>query len=726
MLLFCVFNVSAIPTDIKAYVILSLDDYTKYGYDLERVVDPVFYERNVICEGNLPLVFKFNQFSKSEFIKEDFITLEKLGFSLDTEVFVLVEESYQRQDPVYNSVPYSYPGVNGSFLEGDTTTITYKGVNDYRYVWKSLNNVKNILQVKEKDVIIVNIKGNWKASTDVKSVDIVPTLNIGEFTRKYSQYAWWDTNWSYMVPIIVESDYIATPLLNLPVQVTVNATISALSDGGNSIRFLDSTNTSEYWHEIEGTWNVTGENICWVSVSLASSVDTVFYMYYNNSAASSTSNPSKTFSHGYDAVWHLGDPDGECYDSAGDSPDGFVNETSVTGTPVQNIGKIGNGTYFAADYFTFDNLLNIGYPNYADGGPFTLTGWIQGSAAGSTQGVFSNYCEMGAEQGIRFYLWESSNRDFYQYLKTPLTNPTRDLSANQMDDWNYFTITYSDVTDDITSSINRSTYVLTINNEMTNMSRYHLTHASFHAGPAIGSDIAASTKAFTGNLDEIRLSIGIERNDSWLDAEFNTTQASDFTTFGLTESAPVTTLLSDITVDNSTFNISMNVTVYHPSWDITCYWQSNYSGVWTTYTTITDSGNIWFNVTLLADTHYWWRVVTNDSETSNVNFSVKVATLSDLYNAVVAGGETVPVELSSSLMLFLLWVFLVYALLKVSRNYISIALILGLCQIILVGLVFTQGLYTDIINMWLVAAFGFMMLGFYKTFKGVGKKEKGA
>ncbi len=357
---------------------------------------------------------------------------------------------------------------------------------------------------------------------------------------------WWNVAWNNYVTCTIESDFIATPLLNFPVLVKVDATTSLQCDGGNSVRFIDEDNVTEYYHEIEGLWNATGENYCWVNItSIPASSDYTFLMYYDNAGASSTSDPSNTFSYGYDLVAHMNNGT-IVVDSAGLSPGGFENSTVTAGTPYADDGWIGNGTFFDSgsnEFFSLGDHLDLGYGDYTPSNvyatppAFTLTYWLEQPTHSSQTGTYCKYGDAPVEQGFRYYMWESSNRDLYTYLKTPYTNINDDLAANQEKEWNYYTY-HHDGTQTQHISINRSTYVVTgAANLITNMSCYGYVGATYD-GSVIGRD-NYGTKYLYGTLDELRLSIGVNRNDSWLDAEYNcTADYANFLSIGAEQDPP--------------------------------------------------------------------------------------------------------------------------------------------------------------------------------------------
>ena len=81
-----------------------------------------------------------------------------------------------------------------------------------------------------------------------------------------------------------------------------------------------------------------------------------------------------------------------------------------------------------------------------------------------------------------------------------------------------------------------------------------------------------------------------------------------------------------------------------------------------------------------------------------------------------AGG---PFELAVELGILFTWMFVVIMMYKTNRNYVFMPLALGGCQILMIGLAFTQGYFSEFIVYLLFASFVFLILGIYKTAKGL-------
>ena len=177
--------------------------------------------------------------------------------------------------------------------------------------------------------------------------------SIDNINQGYYIDPWWNSNWDYHVSITIDHNYIDSTLTNFPVKINITDTIADECDGGNSIRFLDLDNTTEYYYEIE-KWVDNEDRIVFVNVtSVSSSSDTQFLMYYNNSAASDNQNNNSVWDSNYIGVYHMNDANGWIADSTG-------NQHGVpcgAGLPLsyRQTGHVG----YAVDFNGNDEWVNI-------------------------------------------------------------------------------------------------------------------------------------------------------------------------------------------------------------------------------------------------------------------------------------------------------------------------------------------------------------------------------
>ena len=106
---------------------------------------------------------------------------------------------------------------------------------------------------------------------------------------------WYDINWQYRKAIIIDSNQVGAPLTDFSLLVDIadaDLQFKALSDGSD-ILFTGDDGITKLDHEIENYESATGNLIVWVRIpNLASTTNTVLYMYYGNPAAIDQANPA--------------------------------------------------------------------------------------------------------------------------------------------------------------------------------------------------------------------------------------------------------------------------------------------------------------------------------------------------------------------------------------------------------------------------------------------------
>lgn len=160
--------------------------------------------------------------------------------------------------------------------------------------------------------------------------------------------------------LTIESDYIDTGLTNFPLLVHDDTgDLSGILSNGSDIAFFNASKATQYNHEVESYNSNTGELVAWVNVTTVSDgVDTVFYMYYDDSDGGYPvgHNPTSVWDINYTAVFHLTDLN----DSTSNGWLLINNGTAVTSSS----GKIAGCYDFEADntaYLYNDTLLNGSY-----------------------------------------------------------------------------------------------------------------------------------------------------------------------------------------------------------------------------------------------------------------------------------------------------------------------------------------------------------------------------
>jgi hypothetical protein len=209
--------------------------------------------------------------------------------------------------------------------------------------------------------------------------------------------------------VTIDHSQVIEPLSDFPVYIqTVDIDLKdhAQSDG-DDILFMDGTGVAHrLWHEIETYDPNTGSLVAWVHLpSIGIINDTVFYLYYGNTAMSSQQFPTQVWDDPYQAVWHLNNnPTGTIVDSTINNNDG-TSHGDMTLSDLAD-GKLGKCLEFdgSDDYISLQSVLN--------GQSGTIEAWINVAGDGDrcilTKGQsFSN------DAYFMFIVSSSDNVGFY-------------------------------------------------------------------------------------------------------------------------------------------------------------------------------------------------------------------------------------------------------------------------------------------------------------------------
>ena len=170
---------------------------------------------------------------------------------------------------------------------------------------------------------------------------------------------WWNSNWEYRIPIIIDHSFVEADFTNFPILITHISSdfMSHAQTNGDDFVFIDATHTTQYAHEIEYYNSATGELIAWVNISfLSSSENTVLYVYYGNPTCSNQENIPGVWDSDFILVQHMA---GSSWDDLDDSSDSGWDITSAGGNPTYNQAGLagrcvdfdGNGDYFKTGDF---------------------------------------------------------------------------------------------------------------------------------------------------------------------------------------------------------------------------------------------------------------------------------------------------------------------------------------------------------------------------------------
>jgi len=343
-------------------------------------------------------------------------------------------------------------------------------------------------------------------------------ININHMKQKETTLpdtgTWWDSDWSYYQTITIDSDYIDENLTNFPILVAIASDISDDCDDGDSIRFLSTDNSTEFYYEIEhDIWDNSSTNHVWVNISetITSDSDYEFLMYYGNSDASDNQSPSDVWDTNYVLVHHLNGSDwDDCDDSTSNNNDVFMD----SGSPSYNIaGQVGYGVEWVNDG---DRLLIEDAASLNITENMTLEAWATTDVteanfifAKRNDGVDDSYGILtNTSKALMFELWIGNVRKH--------ADSTNILGSY----WTYCVGRYN------------KTYMTTFVNGSED---YDYRPAETGVIDTIADHLMLgwgydSSYTWDGYIDEVRIS-NIARNSSWINATYNTIEQSDFLTW---------------------------------------------------------------------------------------------------------------------------------------------------------------------------------------------------
>lgn len=336
---------------------------------------------------------------------------------------------------------------------------------------------------------------------------------------------WYDDNWLFRQKITVNHNSVSNDQVNFPVLITgtnVQAGLwaHALSNGYDIV-FTASDGQTKLAHQIEKYDATPGSNVFWSWVKaplLSSTNDTILYMYYGKSGASSQQNITGVWDNAFVGVWHLNELSGTNYDSTANG-----NGARPTNGVLQNVaGQIDGANDYTGTNLSMTTVFESGLG--IDTNSFSVSAWHQrhilggGSAA---MNIVGDAYDAGATNfnGFRLYLneWGYISRiaDGQTNRVAGSYNFTQDTNI-----WHYVMMTWD--------KVNSQQLLYHDGNPVnTNTCVGHVAGVSAPSGNCIQFGGHYNSGQFNGIIDEIRISATV-RSAGWIKTEYNN-QNSPFT-----------------------------------------------------------------------------------------------------------------------------------------------------------------------------------------------------
>ncbi|MCK5332416.1 DUF2341 domain-containing protein [Candidatus Parcubacteria bacterium] len=389
---------------------------------------------------------------------------------------------------------------------------------------------------------------------------------FGNIAVHKADAAWYSVGgtWSYRKEITIDSTKVLnTDQLNFPILIShSDSALKHTSNGGkvtdlegDDIIFISSDGNTKLDHEIEKYDNSTGEIVSWVKIpTLSSSADTTIYIYYANSAiTTSQENISSVWDDGgadnFKMVQHLNeDPSGsapQSTDSTQYNNDGTSGGTMLTEDQIA--GQIDGSLDFdgSDDYVESDDSASLDISD-----ALTISAWINSD---SMTNAYDDRQTIATKRQSYYFELDAGVPMIYLYGVGGWYLATSTLLANN---WYYVTATYSGSqvvfyvnginagSDNVSGTIDQTTYPLRIG--------------------WLDNAVVPNNRYFDGQIDEVRIS-NIARSVDWITTEYNNqSQPTEFYSLGIEESQSPVDLSAwsyrkAITIDNTKISGSTNL-----------------------------------------------------------------------------------------------------------------------------------------------------------------------
>lgn len=256
------------------------------------------YQRECLAECHLPISFKYdgliapstfatdknlfgNYLSNGE-RKMNYVTLEWLNIS------EVLEPTFEEKCTSI-TLPNSTKETScNSTQNGTRVRISME--------WQPVN---GNLVMKKGEVYYFDFVGHDIASTEKKSIDIVPSIKIATQQFNITELAWWSSSWIRKKAIKIQNNNITYDTINASVQINVTFD-SDMIVNFSDLRFTNDSENQELGYWIESKTD-SSSALIWIKLpNFPKQVNTTIYMYYGNPAVDTTSSISNAFVYGDD------------------------------------------------------------------------------------------------------------------------------------------------------------------------------------------------------------------------------------------------------------------------------------------------------------------------------------------------------------------------------------------------------------------------------------------
>jgi len=384
---------------------------------------------------------------------------------------------------------------------------------------KLLENIKS-KQTIIGSVILVIVLCISATAVMTNPIPIKADNNEGYETQDYETQAS-ASDFNYSKSVTIDHNQIDSDLCAFPVLINItddsNLFANCVNDSGYDIAFFDSTNTTQFAHEIE-YWNWDDGNssvdaYIWVNVSeISSSSDTIFYMYYGYDNTNQQDITGVWNTSVFAMVHHFNETSGTRYDSTSNNYD----------SDVENEDNYDDGFIGKCDRWIRSNNDYMQIPNPPTPENFTFSLMIKGINNGADSPTYRTIYMIDNDKDPNL-IYSVSLDDFFGNLySAPGIAKVRleGVSQTNLENyWYYLSFRNNWSGEHRGMIVYNSSDGACIANNWSSQGNYT---SGGGANMWIGAmDDEGVTREFDGLFDEIRIYI-VSVSDAWLKAEKNT------------------------------------------------------------------------------------------------------------------------------------------------------------------------------------------------------------
>ena len=369
----------------------------------------------------------------------------------------------------------------------------------WAYTYKSAVEEANWVQTTQEQFETSNFVNSETTTSDTV------ILSYGASAK-----TWYNSSWLYRKKISIDASMVSgTSLTNFPVYVNLadlgTDFFTNILTTGADIRITTDDFQTEVPREVVfvDTVNEEGE-LYFKAPTLSGSVNTDFYIYYGNTAATeplanATYGKNNVWTNNYVAVWHNGE---DSLTNTNDSTVNAYNGTFVGSLPNTVAGKIGDAQSFDGS----GDSITIGAvdPSTSD---LSISAWLNwGGANSNNQTIISKRDATGLTD-TRWELVRASTGEFYFRSSMDTGYYAQFTSFPTASAWSHL----------VMSKVG-TTASLYLNGTLVNsdtMSFGSKTGAVLRIG-----SIETALDSFNGIIDEVRVS-NAQRDANWIETEYN-------------------------------------------------------------------------------------------------------------------------------------------------------------------------------------------------------------